>query len=71
MALLLGLVPVGVLVGVFVLPAWSMFPLHAVRPAIAIANTPARIFRTFDHSLNVLDLVQNIRGGFGFGSTGR
>jgi hypothetical protein len=52
----LPLVVVGVLVGVFVLVlAWSM-PLHAVRPAIAIANTPARVFRTFDHSLNVPDL---------------
>jgi hypothetical protein len=49
-------VGVSVLVGVFVpVLAWSM-PLHAVRPAIAIANTPARVFRTFDHSLNVLDL---------------
>jgi hypothetical protein len=54
----LGPVPalVLVLVGVFVVvPAWSA-PPHAVRPAIAIANTPARVFRTFDHSLNVPNL---------------
>jgi hypothetical protein len=50
----LGLVLVGVFVLVLVL-AWSM-PPQAVRPAIAIANTPAGVFRTFDHSLNVLDL---------------
>jgi hypothetical protein len=49
------LVLVGVLAVVVLVLAWSI-PLQAVRPAIAIAKTPARVFRTSDHSLNVLDL---------------
>jgi hypothetical protein len=49
------LVLVGVLAVVVPGLAWSI-PLQAVRPAIAIANTAAGVFRTSDHSLNVLDL---------------